>query len=308
MGTNYWYYKHLFENKIIQLSRQSFEDFFTQIMKAKDGNFMKVKAYGRDGDGACDGYNGATGDFYLIYAPDELTKDTTQLNAISKIKNDIDGIVKKWNNIKTINYVINDKFLGLGPKVHKLIIELQKDNNLPPIKILTMEDLCDICLSLDERNLQAILGFQPDISNIKPVVDFEIISEIVKYIEKNTLNINFEDNLIVPDFAKKILHNKLSKRIADILNLSSYYVSKVEEFFDKSPIYNKEDLKNRLCSLYLEACEKIDDSIENYADKRFFYILDKICYDKQSKAVADNAAIILTLFFESCDIFEEPKE
>ena len=127
MGTNYWYYNHLFENKIIQLSRQSFEDFFTQIMKAKDGNFMKVKAYGRDGDGACDGYNRATGDFYLIYAPDELTKDTTQSNAISKIKNDIDGIIKQWNNIKTINYVINDKFLGLGPKVHKLIIELQKD-------------------------------------------------------------------------------------------------------------------------------------------------------------------------------------
>ena len=303
-----WYYDIAFKIKIYQLSKQAFEDFFCQIMKAADDNFNRVKATGREGDGSCDGYNAITGDYYLVYSPEDLTKEMTQSNAINKITNDLTGITKKWKNISQIYYVVNDKFCGLGPKVSKFFVEWQSSHQSPPIKLFSMEKLKNICLSLDEYHLQEILGFKPDLSNSKITIEYDVVSNIIEFLENNTGNVVFPDKYIVPDFSAKIKENELSQMVADKLNYAKYYIAKLDDFFDKSIIYNKEDLKNRMMELYSEACNKIPNDTVDFADARFVYIFKNLCYNVESKAVVDNTLVIMALFFESCDIFEEPQE
>ena len=301
-----WFYSFLFDNCIREKNAQSFEDFFCEIMKSYDNNFQKVKASGRKGDCSCDGLNLSTDEYYLCYSPEDIKKISTQKNALKKISNDINGILSKWKSIHKIYYVINDKFMGLSPEILQLFDDLKKNIPTPDIEILSMEHLRKTCLSLDISDKQRILGFAPDLSTQKPLVNFETISKIIQYIEKNPRPLSSGEKYNVPDFNDKIAFNNLSNDISNQLNSAKYYISKVDDFFNAFPFYDKDDLKNHISQIYNESCTTIDSSEDNFADKRFYYVLNKIIYDYTSKAVSDNALIIMATFFESCDIFEEP--
>lgn len=305
MQSSDWYYFLMFSNAIFTKSGQTFENFFCDIMKASDDNFQKVKASGRKGDNSCDGFNRSNGVFYLCYSPEDLKKKITQKNALRKISKDLNGIITKWQNIKSIRYVINDKFLGVSPEIHKLISDLKTNLNMD-IELFSMENLRNTCLSLNELDKQRILGYCPDLESSKVSIDFDTISKIIGYLEKNPLLDNYTDNLVVPDFTEKIIFNKLSEKIAVQLNSAKLYISKVDDFFDKFPSYDKERLRDYIRQIYVKGRTEINSSEDNYADQLFIYILKNIAYNPSSKTVVDNAIVIISTFFESCDVFEEP--
>lgn len=305
MQNSDWYYYLMFNEAIYSKSAQAFEDFFCKIMKAADDKFNKVKASGRKGDNSCDGFNDKTGIYYLCYSPEDIKKKITQKNAITKITKDLKGILQKWPGIKIIKYVINDKFFGVSPEIHKLIFDLRKSIN-QNIELFSMESLRNICLSLNDDVKQHILGYCPDFETSKISVDFDTISKIVKYLEKNPLLDNYDDNLSVPDFTEKITFNKLSEKVAIQLNSAKLYISKVDDFFNNNPTYDKEKLRNYIHQIYLSAKNEIGKLKDDYADCIFIYILKRLVYEPSSKAVVDNAIVIIATFFESCDVFEEP--
>lgn len=306
MNTNDWFYMHMFTSAIYTKTGQAFEDFFCEILKASDDDFQKVKASGKTGDRNCDGFNSKTGDYYLCYSPEDIKKELTIKNAIRKIQKDINGIVKKWSGITTINYVINDKFDGVSPQIHDLIKDLKDLHSNVKIELYSMEKLRKLCLSLEESDKQRILGYCPDLTGSKTVVDFSVISNIIEYLEKNIQLQTYEDHLFVPDFSQKISFNKLSPKIADWLNNAKYHIFRIDEFYNNTPSYDKEDLRNYLRSLYIEGINAVGSLDDNAPDKIFFYIMQKMAYNPNSKSVIDNILIIIAFFFESCDIFEKP--
>lgn len=312
MDNGAWYYDIIFKLKIYELSGQSFEDFFTQIMKAQDDNFQKVKASGRSGDKSCDGLNRVTGDYFAIYAPENINDSNTKSKKLAKISTDIKGLLANWTDCKRIYYVINDKFQGLPPDILQLIDEYNNkiiDSN-KTIEIFSMEKLKEICLSLKHDKLQQILGFTPDLSKNKIEMKYHIINEIIQYLDKNSSHIIANNKLVVPDFDVKIKYNQLSNFIRDALNNGRYYINKIDEFFDKNSHYNKEELKNHLVQIYQKACMICKGNTTTQTDERFIFMWKTICYGNfdTSSTIRNNAFVILTLFFESCDIFEEPKE
>ncbi|MBQ4266877.1 MAG: hypothetical protein IJB93_01680 [Clostridia bacterium] len=198
--------------------------------------------------------------------------------------------------------------MGISPQIYDLIEELKTAYSSLDIKLFSMEKLRRFCLALDEIEKQRILGYCPDLSSNKAVVDFSVVSDIIEYLEKNIRLETYEDNLFVPDFSQKISFNKLSQKVANLLNNAKYHTFQIDEFYNNNPERDKENLRNYLKCLYLEAISCIESSKTDAPDKVFFYILRKMSYNHKSKAVIDNAVIIMTFFFESCDIFEEPTE
>ena len=304
-----WYYSLKFDNCIYRYTKQTFEDFFCKIMKADNDDFRRVKPQGKLGDYGCDGYIPSTRTFYMCYSPETMNTDSVNQNGKNKITHDLERIVQQWPDVEHLRYVLNDKYSGIGPELNQLIDSLIEKYKKYDLNLFSMESLKEIFLRLPTDKKEEIVGYCPDLSKMDPLAEtfsYDAISKIIEYLDKNTAAYYKEDLLIVPDLSEKITFNKLSDRAAEILNRQKIYIPYVEEFFCKNQEYDKDKLKNQLSRLYSEACATIPEGDKTFADSRFFYLFDCICFNKKSWTIVDNTFVIIALFFESCDIFEAP--
>ena len=298
--------KKFFQNRILTYNGKQFEDFFVSIMTKSNPSFYPVKAYGNIGDEKNDGFDRTTGTYYQVFAPENLHKDKTIYDAVKKLENDFKGLYEHWSDtipIKKFYFVVNDKNEGLPSPIYKAIIKLDKDYKDISINPFTAKDLEKIFDLLDWDSKQDIIGFIPD--GILPVVEIDALSETVSHLMKVEIRRITPDSLLVPDFDEKIVFNGLSDVVKNTLVTGSYQENILIEFFNANPGI-REILQKKFHELYSQAKEDISDDQENSADSRFYYILEKACY-KNTFSIQSSVIILMTYYFSSCDIFEEPK-
>ena len=299
--------KIIFRNKILTYRGQQFEDFFVSLMCIANVNFKPVKAYGCFGDRKNDGFDKHTGTFYQVFAPEDLNKEGTISDGVKKIKKDFEDLYKIWNAICPIKksfFVVTDRYNGVPAPIHDMAIEIGKQSSYShiDIEILGASDLERTFNSLDRFKKQDIVGFIPDQS--MPMVEYEALNETVKFLLNIESGINYSDQLIVPDFEEKISFNGLSERIRNQLNVGSYQEGILTEYFNNTPGI-KEVLQKKFHLLYEKSKNDIKETDENFADCRFYYILEKSCV-KNTIAIQTSVLVLMSYYFSSCDIFEEP--
>lgn len=299
--------KIIFKNRILAYRGQQFEDFFISLMRIYNENFKAVKAYGRLGDRKNDGFDKTTGTFYQVFAPEDLTKVGTINDGVKKLKEDFEVLYEKWNDIcpiKKYYFVTNDKYDGVPVPIHDMAIELSKRScySHVDIDILGASDLERIFDTLDRLEKQDVVGFIPE-QNIK-IVEFEALNETVNFLLTIENDISYLDKLIVPDFEEKIEFNGLSQVVRDKLTVGSYQEGILIEYFNNTPGVN-EILQKKFHMLYEESKRNIKNTKENFADCRFYYILEKSCV-KNTIPIQTSVLVLMAYYFSSCDIFEEP--
>lgn len=297
----------VFKNRIYQYEGQQFEDFFVEIMQKADSRFHPVKAYGNIGDRKNDGFIKEEGAYYQIFAPEKITKDKTIYDAMKKLEEDFGKLFSYWNSILPIKeyyFVINDKYRGIPEPVLSKVIELEKREEYAGIKIQTFSanDLYVKFNQLDDDNKREIVGFIPD--EILSILEYEALHETVTYLMNIEVPIGYGDNLNVPDFNTKIEFNHLSKVVNDELRMGSYQEGALKKYFNENPGV-KEVLQEKFHALYEQAKSEILETDDNYADCRFYYILEKAC-PKITISIKTSVVILMAYYFSSCDIFEEP--
>lgn len=299
--------KIIFQNRVLKYKGQQFEDFFVSIMTRANDQFQAVKAYGNIGDRKNDGFDRTTGTYYQVFAPEELSKDSTIYTAVKKLKEDFEKLYSNWNDICPLKYfffVVNDRFEGLPPPIINMSIELGNMPEYARVKIdtFTAKDLERIFDELDDLSKQDIIGIIPD--EIMTVVEYDALHETVTYLLNTELPEDYSDNLIVPDFDNKIIFNGLSPVVNHLLVTGSYQEGQLIKYFNESPGV-KEILQKKFHALYEEAKVQITDQAENYADRRFYYILEQAC-SKRTMSIQTSVLVLMAYYFSSCDIFEEP--
>lgn len=297
-----------FKNRVLSSHGQVFEDLFVRVMKASDSGFRPVKPQGKEGDKKNDGFNKERGQYYQVYAPENLDDKETQ--SIKKLKSTFKELYDYWQDISPIKefyWVTNDKFkTGVYPSIEKELAEIEKEYTIKATPFLS-KDLEDIFLSLPESEIVEILGgYLPDYNCIEDI-DISILGEVIEFL----INFKFSPSEITfPDeinFEKKIQFNKLSKAYGTFLKTAFYQDYIISEYFNYNSKFAKEELKTVFSNFYNEGLSKISDEIPEKSDLVFDYILKKAS-PRNNKAITDAVLTLMAHYFESCDIYEEPQE
>jgi hypothetical protein len=301
--------KIMLRNHIYKCEGQQFEDLVVSIISRIYTEFQTVKAYGRIGDEKNDGFDMTTGTYYQIFGPEDLSKGQTIQSAVKKLEEDFVKLVNHWDKlckIKVFNFVINDKYKGIPSPITKKCLELGNKEEYKDIslKIFTAIDLEREFEKLNDSQIGDVVGFVPT-----PSIEFikmDALKETVEYLLNMKTNYEQPENLSVPDFDSKIKFNNLSRKIESLLSTGFYQIGGLEDYFNLNPGVNSL-LQTKFSGMYLEAQENIDDEVENASDARFMYILNAAS-SRSTSAIQASVLVLMSYYFSSCDIFEEPIE
>lgn len=159
------YLRLQFRNKVYQKNATEFQTFFEDIMQEAFPDFQKIRPYGNQGDRANDGYKPDKGIYYQAYSPQKPREK--EADAAKKLKNNFETLKANWNqisNIKTYNFVFNDKNFGVSIEIERALAELRDANPHITFNKLIAKDLEDIFFTLKPDQMLA-LGFDIDSRN-----------------------------------------------------------------------------------------------------------------------------------------------
>jgi len=286
----------LFKNKIYEADGQKFEDIFSAIMRYAEPDFQSIKPWGNIGDRKNDGYIKNKGIFYQVYSPEDIK--TSYPAVISKLKTDFNGLITQWTPVKEFYFVVNDKYKGINADSEKALEEIKKKNKLEESKFLTPKDLENILFLLDDDQIFSIIGFLPDPINLK-TLDYSVINEIIKYISSKYLQ-NVDENIVVPEWSEKIIFNHLDGLPHQYLNNGFFQVANLDEYLQNNSEFLSDELKTRVRTVYLNLSTK-------FQGKELFWKVVNELIPQRDSIYESHIIVIMSKYFETCDIFEEPQ-
>jgi len=158
--------RNMFHLQVYESDGVRFEDLFSKIMYYKSPGFQQVKPHGNVGDRKNDGFIKDEGVYYQVYAPEDASNNV--LAAVNKIKDDFQGLMEYWHDtcpIKKYYFVLNDKYKGSLPQLHKELINLQRNFNLTDTGVLVAKDLERELFNLSDDMIRSVVGHLPDIDH-----------------------------------------------------------------------------------------------------------------------------------------------
>lgn len=305
----------MFRNKVLSADAQAFENLFTSVMAYARSDFQQVKPQGSIGDRKNDGFEPAIGRYYQVYAPEDAQEKESA--AIKKLEGDFAGLKAYWGGvfpagIKEYFFVLNDKYKGAYPTTHAALAKLQKDHGLSNAQVFACKHLEEVAFSeLQEDQLLVIVGGIPDAATIVRV-DYTVLTEVVQHVLAHPPENAVKGKLVSPEFEAKLIFNDL-KVAASFLTAGSYQASTVESFFDLNTNFARQAVRQSLNDMYIRATTHgfTADPISGFTvqDQIYFDVLASATPNILSGskgAVLKAVQVLMSYFFESCDIFEEP--
>lgn len=193
--------------KIHRSNGVEYQRLFETVMELSyPETFRKVKPWGRNGDSGNDGYIPDLGEYYQVYAPEELYRDTIK-KAIKKIQEDIKKIIEGWgdsNEIKVFYAVINDKERGLPVELYTTLENIKKQYNLDRAEVFGSSKLLNLAMRLPTSKLDLFL------STSGPSYKKEMVAHkyVIKHLPLRMAGLfvtNLSSNFILADTLRSLL-------------------------------------------------------------------------------------------------------
>lgn len=290
------FYEVKFENAFLKAKGEAFQTFFNDLMgRAYKSDFMPCRPWGNRGDRKNDGFLKSTKRLFQVYAPNEMTEK----DAIDKIDEDFEGAKNFWGEHFDKWAFVHNAYNGIPPHVQKRMLELEEEN--PGIKLdpWGLEELRDVFRQLQREDLESWFGFAPNVQT-KVKLGFEDVRVVLEAIGSKKLDSGTPVREVPPG---KIEANQLSDAISALLKEGMTKASLVDDFFSK---WHDPTFGERIATAFRD----------KYAILRETLTPNEIFCEFQAwvggpeRGTAEHEMAVLTVlayYFESCDIFEEPK-
>jgi hypothetical protein len=305
----------MFKLQVHESNGFTYEHLFGRVMRYSRAGFLKIKPYGDQGDRGNDGYEKDSGRYFQVFAPEDANK--SKMDAIKKAASDFeDKLIPYWGKfceVKEYFFVFNDKYHGTNYPIENTLAELQKKHTLAAASVYLASHLEDEFLALDEDKIMGIVGGLPD-ENSTTGLDYSVVAEVMRHIQNNPSPNSNDGKLVVPDIDEKISFNGL-KTSGHWLKTKQAETWQIDDYFSRNSTFAKQDLRNHLSQLYADSLldhpETEGQKIDDLGDIRFAAILQKIApitdVPAHDRLRRDVGLVIMAKYFETCDIFEEPK-
>ncbi|CAC9527111.1 putative cytoplasmic protein [uncultured Gammaproteobacteria bacterium] len=285
-----------FKLKIHEANGQAFEDIFTTIMNYVESDFQSIKPWGNIGDRKNDGYIRSKGIFFQVFSPEEIT--TSYPNVIKKLNGDFNKLLKQWSPVNEFYFVVNDKYQGVNADCEQAIQSIKKNHGLMNAGFKTAADLENLLFSLEESQILAIAGFLPDPAMIQ--LDYTVLSEIISHLMGLSLPKTQDSSIIYPDWNEKITFNNLDSMAANYLNNGSLQIGSLDEYLDNQSNFFADKVKDKIREIYTE-CRK------TYSGSDLFWKMVDMISTRPETSFQAAGIVLISKYFETCDVFEEPK-
>lgn len=292
------FYEMKFELCYLKKTGNEFQDFFSEIMEKrhKDGDFIRVRPWGNIGDRKNDGYLNSERILFQVYAPNELTAN----EANKKIDEDFSEALPHWEKYFDKWRFVHNAKNGLGPQVTAKLLELDKAHNNICVKHFGFEDLRAKFFELIEADIVHVVGNVPSAAS-STSLGFENFKILLGHIIVNRDRVD-PDLRPVPQ--NKLEINNFSDHIESMIKFGLTKTSLVREFFEKWPdaTYG-ESITTAIKNEYVKLRTEGLNSDHIFYGLRSF-VLGPITALPQNEMAC---LVVLSYFFEECDIFERER-
>jgi len=286
----------LFQNQIFKADGQKFEDIFTAIMNYAEPDFRSIKPWGNIGDRKNDGYVKSKGLFFQVFAPEDIRK--SYLDTINKLKTDFNNLRKQWSQVNEFYFVVNDKYKGINADCEQTIENIKQEYQLQKAGFKTAKDLENLLFTLDDDQIFSIVGFLPDPNNIN--LDYSILNEVIRHLMDLSLPKPKESENIYPDWDEKIQFNGLKGLSSQYLNDGFLQVGALEKYLNNQSNFFADEIKDKIRKIYF-------DKKKNFQGNDLFWEMVNFISPEMKMNYQVAAIVLMAKYFETCDIFEEPK-
>jgi hypothetical protein len=178
------------------------------------------------------------------------------------------------------------------------IQEIREEYGLSNAGFLTAKDMENILFTLEDDQIFNITGNIPDPANIKQL-DYSILNEVIAYIMQLSLNAGDLPRIVLPDWERKIIFNDLSVSVARLINNGYYQLHALDEYLSNNCDFLANPLRDKMNEIYSQ-------QTNDYSGDDLFWAIVNCASPKAQQSYQSAVIVIMSKYFETCDIFEEP--
>ena len=288
------FYDREFRHAFLTKRGEEFQTWFQELAEHAYGpDFEAVRPYGSQGDHKCDGRQISTATIFQAYAPDHLVA----ARAEAKIKDDFDGAVERWPNMRNWVLVTNQE-RGLPPSTVTLLDHLRDTNPNVSIKFWTQTELRRLTHQFSLMDWRDIFGDVPG-QREWDAIAIPDVKEVLDDLDVRDPEPGQEP--LRPPSADKLSRNELSAEAADLLRLRRRKEHVVEQYLRRTP---KVDLGERIAETFRQLYARLRD--RGTPPDEIFGTLQQHAGAKGGAPKRQAVGLaVLSYYFERCDIFED---
>lgn len=291
------YYEGKFEAAFLRAKGNEFQSFFNELMgRAYKSDYMPCRPWGNRGDRKNDGFLKSDRRLFQVYAPNEMTEQ----EAISKIDEDFQGAKDFWGKHFDKWAFVHNAHSGIPPHVQKKILDLEAANPGFKLDPWGLEELRAIFRQLNPEDVESWFGHAPN-AQTKVKMAFEDLRVVLETIGSKKPDSTLAVKQVPP---KKIEANQLSNATATLLKEGMTKASLVDDFFGK---WHDPTFGERIAMAFREEYRILRET----RTPNEIFCEFQAWVGGPERGTAEHEMAVLTViayYFESCDIFEEPRD